>query len=156
MSAAGATAAPSGSVAGSAAPATEPLETDGLHRVEPGAYAGEVGPGWLVLSEVASSRWDVRIDGEQLAPVPDVAGNVYEVPRAGELEIAGGSRTRHLAVVLAQLLVIVAIVSLAVRPPRSGAPRREIADVHVGPHPAPMPGPAARAAAAATITGDLR
>ena len=135
---------------------TDRLETAGVQSDRPGSYAGDVEPGWLVLSEASSSRWEVQLDGQALEPAPDVAGNVYEVPRAGRLSIAGGSERRHLLVILLQLLVIVAIVSLAVRPPRSGKRRSEIADVHVGPHPAPMPGPAARAAAAATITGDLR
>jgi hypothetical protein len=136
---------------------TEALEGEGLPSTEPGTFAGEVAqPGWLLLSEASSPRWDVRLDGERLEPVPDVAGTVYPVPRAGNLRISSGPQERHLIVIGAQALAIIAIVSLAIRPPRSGMRRRDIDDVHVGPHPAPMPGPAARAAAAATITGDLR
>jgi GT2 family glycosyltransferase len=135
---------------------TSRLEDAGLRPERPGSYEADVEPGWLVLSEASTARWDVRLDGQRLEPQPNVPGNVYEVPAAGTLEIDGGSQSRHLVVLLTQLLVIIAIVSLAVRPPRSGMGRHEIADVHVGPHPAPMPGPAARAAAAATITGDLR
>ena len=132
------------------------LEEEGLHPTAPGTYSGDTGPGWLLLSEAPSARWNVRLDGTRLSPVRGVAGNVYEIPSAGQLDITPGGETRHLWIVGAQLLVIIAIISLALRPPRSGATRRDIDDVHVGPYPAPMPGPAARAAAAATITGDLR
>lgn len=135
---------------------TDALESSGLRADRSGVYRGQVEPGWLLLSETPSARWDVLLDGERLTPVPGVGGNIYEVPRAGEIAVTYGSQTRHLAVIVGQLLVIIAIVSLAVRPPRSGMRRRDIDSVHVGPHPAPMPGPAARAAAAATITGDLR
>jgi hypothetical protein len=132
------------------------LEEQGLRPTAPATYSSDVEPGWLLLSEAPSSRWNVQLDGTRLSAVPDVAGNVYEISSAGRLEITPGGETRHLLVVAAQLLAIVAIISLALRPPRSGAARRDIDDVHVGPYPAPMPGPAARAAAAATITGDLR
>jgi hypothetical protein len=135
---------------------TEPVEESGLRWLRAGTFEGDVQPGWLLLSEAASPRWDVQLNGTRLAPVADAPGNVYEVPEAGRLEIDSGPQTRHLAVVGAQLLTVIAILSLAIRPPRSGVRRRDIGDVHVGPHPAPMPGPAARAAAAATITGDLR
>jgi GT2 family glycosyltransferase len=136
---------------------TAALEESGLRPLRPGTFNGDVQPGWLLLSEASSPRWDVRLDGTRLQQVPDVPGNVYEIPNAGRLEITSGPQTRHLAVIGAQLLIVIAIVSLAIRPPRSGGmSRRDIGDVHVGPHPAPMPGPAARAAAAATITGDLR
>jgi GT2 family glycosyltransferase len=132
------------------------LEEQGLRPTAPATYSAEVEPGWLLLSESPSARWDVQLDGTPLSPVRNVAGNVYEIPSAGRLDITPGGEARHLWVVGAQLLVIIGIISLALRPPRSGARRRDIDDVHVGPHPAPMPGPAARAAAAATITGDLR
>ena len=135
---------------------TEALETAGLRAIEPGRFTGQVQPGRLLLSEASSPRWDVRLDGERLTPAPDVAGTVYPVPRAGNLEITSGPQTRHLVVIGAQALTIIVIVSMAIRPPSSGMRRRDIDDVHAGPHPAPMPGPAARAAAAATITGDLR
>jgi hypothetical protein len=132
------------------------LEERGLRPTAPATYSADVEAGWLLLSEAPSARWNVRLDGTRLSPVRNVAGNVYEIPSAGRLDITPGGEARHLWVVGAQLLVIIAIISLALRPPRSGARRRDIDDVHVGPHPAPMPGPAARAAAAATITGDLR
>ncbi len=135
---------------------TKALEESGLRPTAPGTYDADVQPGWLLLSEAPSQRWNVQVDGQPLARARGVPGNVYEVPRAGRLEVTPGGESRHLVVVLIQLLVVIAIVSLALRPPRSGAARRDIDDVHVGPYPAPMPGPAARAAAAATITGDLR
>jgi hypothetical protein len=136
---------------------TATLEEAGLRPIDDmGTFEGNVQPGWLLLSEASSPRWEVRLDGTRLTQVADVPGNVYEIPAAGRLEVTSGSPTRHLAVIGAQLLVVIAILSLALRPPRSGMSRRDIGDVHVGPHPAPMPGPAARAAAAATITGDLR
>lgn len=138
--------------------ATDALAETGLRPTSPGAgsYEADVEQGWLLLSEAPSARWDVRFDDEPLTPVRDVPGNVYEVPGAGRLTIAPGGDTRHLIVVGAQLLAVIGVISLALRPPRSGAAKRDIDDVHVGPYPAPMPGPAARAAAAATITGDLR
>ena len=135
---------------------TDALETAGLQPLRPGNYRADVEPGWLVLSEASSARGEVELDGERLAAATAAPGNVYQLARGGSLSIDGGSQTRHLVVLGLQMLVIIAILSLAVRPPRSGVERSEIADVHVGPHPAPMPGPAARAAAAATITGDLR
>jgi hypothetical protein len=135
---------------------TAALEETGLRSPQPGMFSGPVEQGWLLLSEASSTRWDVRLDGRRLRQLDNVPGNMYEVPSPGQLEIASGPGMRHLAVIGAQLLVVIAIVSLAIRPPRSGMSRRGIDDVHVGPHPAPMPGPAARAAAAATITGDLR
>lgn len=135
---------------------TAGLEQAGLRRTAPGTYTGAAAPGWLLLSEEASTDWDVTLDGTRLDPVSDVAGNVYEITQAGTLLVAPGSRTPHLLRLLAQLVVVIGILSLALRPPRSGQRREGIDDVHVGPHPAPMPGPAARAAAAATITGDLR
>jgi GT2 family glycosyltransferase len=135
---------------------TAALEEAGLSSPQPGTFSGPVEQGWLLLSEASSSRWDVRLDGRRLEQMANVPGNVYEVANPGQLDISSGPRMRHLAVIGAQLLVVIAILSLAIRPPRSGMSRRGIDDVHVGPHPAPMPGPAARAAAAATITGDLR
>jgi hypothetical protein len=135
---------------------TDELSEAGLRPAQPGTYAADVEPGWLLLSETPSARWDVRLAGQPLSRVSDVPGNVYEIPSAGRLTIAPGGRTRHLVVVWTQLLVVIGVVSLALRPPRSGVSRRDIDEVHVGPYPAPMPGPAARAAAAATITGDLR
>lgn len=135
---------------------TDALAETGLRPTAPGTYAADVQPGWLMLSEAPSARWDVRLNGQQLTAVADIAANVYEIPDAGRLQIAPGGESRHLAVVGAQLLAIIVVISLALRPPGSGAARREFDDVHEGPYPAPMPGPAARAAAAATITGDLR
>ncbi|HEX6254743.1 MAG TPA: glycosyltransferase family 2 protein [Euzebyales bacterium] len=135
---------------------TGALEDDGLRETAPGSYTGDVVPGWLLLSEARSSRWNVELDGQRLQAVPGVYANVYEITEPGRLEITPGGETRHLWVVAAQLLAVFAVISLALRPPRSGVDRRDIDDVHVGPYPAPMPGPAARAAAAATITGDLR
>ena len=135
---------------------TGALEDDGLRETAPGSYTGDVVPGWLLLSEARSSRWNVELDGQRLQAVPGVDANVYEITEPGRLEITPGGETRHLWVVAAQLLAVFAVISLALRPPRSGVDRRDIDDVHVGPYPAPMPGPAARAAAAATITGDLR
>ncbi|MBW3605379.1 MAG: glycosyltransferase family 2 protein [Actinobacteria bacterium] len=137
--------------------ATDAFAEQGLRPTASGTYAADVEPGWLLLSEARSARWDVRLDGVPLTPASDAAGNVYEIAQAGRLRVTPGGETRHLAVVWAQLLVIIGVVSLALRPPRSGgAARRDLDAVHVGPYPAPMPGPAARAAAAATITGDLR
>jgi GT2 family glycosyltransferase len=135
---------------------TAELEDAGLRETAAGSYVGDVEPGWLLLSEARSPRWHVELDGERLEAVPGVDANVYEVTAPGRLEITPGGETRHLWVVVAQLLAVFAVISLALRPPRSGADQRDIDDVHVGPYPAPMPGPAARAAAAATITGDLR
>jgi GT2 family glycosyltransferase len=135
---------------------TGELEQSGLRPVAPGTYDARVEPGWLLLSEASSPRWDVELDGRPVARADAVGANVYRIPEAGRLTIAPGGTTRHLALVAVQLLVLFGIVSLALRPPRSGARGRDIDDLHVGPYPAPMPGPAARAAAAATITGDLR
>lgn len=135
---------------------TGDLEESGLQPVAPGTYDSEVGPGWLLLSEASSPRWDVEVDGQAVERVPGVGSGVYRITEGGRLTVAPGGTTRHLALVAFQLLMLVGIVSLALRPPRSGAKRRDIDDLHVGPYPAPMPGPAARAAAAATITGDLR
>lgn len=135
---------------------TSDLEEAGLQPTAPGTYRADVEPGWLLLSETPSPRWDVRLDGRRLQSAGGGAANAYEIPSGGQLEISPGGETRHLTVVLAQVLVLIGIISLALRPPRSGVDRSDIDDVHVGPYPAPMPGPAARAAAAATITGDLR
>jgi GT2 family glycosyltransferase len=135
---------------------TGDLERAGLRPVGPGTYDADVEPGWLLLSEARSPRWDVAVDGRAVERVRGAGANVYRIAERGRLTIAPGGTTRHLALVAFQLLALIGILSLALRPPRSGVGRRDIDDLHVGPYPAPMPGPAARAAAAATITGDLR
>jgi GT2 family glycosyltransferase len=86
----------------------------------PGRYAGNSGPGGtLLLAETAAPEWQVTADGRRL-PVEAQDGlvAVAEVPADAELEISNAADTPRSLAVTGQLLVLLLVVSLALRPPR--------------------------------------
>jgi GT2 family glycosyltransferase len=111
----------------------------GLERLRNDYYARAEVPregGLLVLSEAESSRWRATAGGEELErriPPADAAGaalplNAFLVePEARDLEVGAASRG-HLLALLAQLATLLAVASLAARPPggarRTAQPRR--------------------------------
>ncbi|QBI19208.1 glycosyltransferase [Egibacter rhizosphaerae] len=106
-------------------------------------WAGEAGPGTLLLTEDASA-WAATLDGAPLDPVaveptveelPPVAA--YEVPDEGSVELQVGSPWRHRTLVAGQALLALVLGSLLLRPPRlataARAGRRDAPPVHALP-----------------------
>jgi len=91
-------------------------------------YRGDAAPvegGLLVLSEAPSSRWRATAGGVELerrVPPDDSPGaglgvNAFVVPPGAEdLELSATS-SGHLLGVLAQLFILLAVLSVALRPP---------------------------------------
>lgn len=114
---------------------TERLESMALARARPGAYRG-VAPsegGVLVVSEASSSLWRAVADGRRLQPIEVADGlplNAFEVPEDTVLVRAlAGSGGGHVALVLLQVLVVAALLSLALRPPAQAARSSERTDL---------------------------
>lgn len=106
---------------------TAELEETGLRRVGGGVYRGEtdVGEGALILAEAASPLWRATVGGVPLerAEPPAALGpwdvNAFALDGSGgpvSVRVVGG--LSHRAVIAAQLLLLLALVSLALRPPR--------------------------------------
>ncbi|HUG82938.1 MAG TPA: glycosyltransferase family 2 protein [Euzebya sp.] len=100
-----------------------------LQVIRPGDFQGAGEPtvqdGLLVVSEGAADGWRAVSGGQELAQVDAGPINAFEVPDPGQPFRAvydGGLRRR--VVVAAQLLIALAMVSLAIRPPGARAPQR--------------------------------
>jgi hypothetical protein len=106
---------------------TRPIEEQGLRRSRPGRFAGPAGDGGvLMLSEGAGARWRAASGARTLErlPIDDVhAWRVEPDDVRVVLTLQGG--LLHALVVAAQLLVVLAIASLALRPP--GTRQRRVA-----------------------------
>jgi len=104
------------------------VEEVGLTRLRAELYRGDAAPvegGLLVLSEAPSSRWRATAGGVELerrVPPDDSPGaglgvNAFVVPPGAEdLELSATS-SGHLLGVLAQLFILLAVLSVALRPP---------------------------------------
>lgn len=114
---------------------TAAYEEAGLARVGRDAFAGGRIPpegGLLVVSEATSPEWHARSATEQLervAPPPATtagdswAVNAFAVP-PGTAEVrVGATDLAHRLAVIAQALVVLLVLSLALRPPRLGRRR---------------------------------
>lgn len=100
---------------------TATWEEQGLQRLRRGVYVGddpvEQG-GLLVVSEAASPRWRAAADGQRLEPRRLGALNAFAVPAGTDqvgVRAAGG--LAHRLVVALQALLLLAVISLALRPP---------------------------------------
>ena len=107
------------------------VEEMGLTRLGPARYQRDAAPvegGLLVLSEAPSSRWRATVAGEELErrvppddqPGAGLAVNAFVVPPGSEdLELSATS-SGHLLGLLAQLFILLAVLSTALRPPGAG------------------------------------
>lgn len=107
------------------------IEELGLTRLRPELYRRDAAPvegGLLVLSEAPSSRWRATagtVELERRVPpddsrVPGLAVNAFAVPPGSEdLELSATS-SGHLIGVFAQLFILLAVLSVALRPPGAG------------------------------------
>ncbi|MFO7960044.1 MAG: glycosyltransferase [Nitriliruptoraceae bacterium] len=87
-----------------------------------GRYVGEVTtPGAVLLAEATDDRWRLEVDGSVFAPSGGTAVRFDEVPE-GTAEITFTDTTRTWAVA-AQVLLLLLVISLALRPP--GIARRQ-------------------------------
>lgn len=138
------------------------LEEQGLQRVARGRYSGPVGQpdgGLLVVSEGADGRWHASADGRALEGVPLHGLEAFRVePGAEQVTVSVEGGWVRLAVVVAQLVLALGILSLALRPPGSRQRRAAAAGaelpsslveadetppggiVGTAPSPAPVPG----------------
>lgn len=109
------------------------FEETGLRAVRPGRYAGSnpiSSGGVLVLSEGADDAWRAAGDGRTLerAPTEDTLVNAFVVPEnitRVAVQLSGGGV--HGTVVLAQLVLALAVLSLALRPPGTARQRLDAA-----------------------------
>lgn len=104
---------------------TSELEERGLRRQEPGRFRGPIAtPGVLVLSE-AGNTWRARNDNRELTrdaltvPLGDATVDVpvWTVAEPGRLTIEPTTGARHTSVLILQTLLVLAVISLALRPP---------------------------------------
>jgi GT2 family glycosyltransferase len=99
------------------------LPADGVGRLQPdgaGRYVGTSGSGGtLLLAETAAPEWQVTADGRRL-PVEEREGLVAvpDVPADARIEVSNAGDTPRSLAVTGQLLVLLLVVSLALRPPR--------------------------------------
>jgi GT2 family glycosyltransferase len=107
---------------------TADLDRQGLSQVRPGAYEGpNPSPegGLLVVTEGADSRWRAAAGGAELAPVPLTPVNAFTVPaETARLRVFLAGGVLHRLVLAVQALLVLGIISLALRPPGQG-PRAE-------------------------------
>jgi GT2 family glycosyltransferase len=96
---------------------TGDLEEQGLDRISAGRYAGPArGPGLVVVSEADSDLWRVAAPRAERVAVPGV--NAFRKPEATERTVAfAAGGVRHRLVIALQVLLLLGIVSLALRPP---------------------------------------
>ncbi|MGM0618100.1 MAG: glycosyltransferase [Actinomycetota bacterium] len=103
-------------------------ELDELEPLGGGRYVGEVtAPGAVLLAEAIDDRWRLEVDGTAFAPSGDTAVRFDEVP-AGTAEITFDDTLRPWAVAV-QVLLLLLVISLALRPP--GIARRQQAGATV-------------------------
>ena len=103
---------------------TEQIEEGGLERVGPSTYRGPAtAPGLLVLGE-AGSAWTASAGGTELEQAPLVIplGDGLELPswvvtEPGLVEVQAAGNLRHRGVLALQALLVLAVISLALRPP---------------------------------------
>lgn len=135
---------------------TTRLEERGLRRLEPGRFAGVTdSPGVLLLTEPGGA-WTARADNRELqqAPLELPLGEGLELP-AWEIEEPAALQLRstgvnsHVVVLILQGLLVLGVISLALRPPgftqrreqrqRSAALPRQLTE-HSGVADEPAPG----------------
>lgn len=99
-----------------------------LHALEPlggGRSTGEIpAPGSVLLAEAADDRWRLEVDGTVVTPTPGTPARFDAVPE-GDAELTFVSPSRPWSVG-AQVLLLLLVVSLALRPP--GVARRQQPD----------------------------
>lgn len=105
---------------------TSAMEEQGLARAAPGTYRGSVRrDALLVLGEATSSRWRALGPSGELPRVAVAGVNAWRLDGAGTVTVAPAGVLRHRVAVAAQLLAVLALVSLALRPPRFTLQREE-------------------------------
>jgi hypothetical protein len=140
---------------------TAAIAESGMTAPRLGVYSGVADPlgGLLVISEASAGRWQAFADGVALQrrrPEPDAAAasswavNGFTVPAAATRILVVASGTGHRLGLLAQAGSLLAIISLALRPPRThrgpggggrsqGDPEATLpAELAVRPPPAPV------------------
>jgi len=109
--------------------ATGAVEEQGLMRLRRDVYATRepiVEGGLLVVSEAESALWRARADGRALQRGDLEAVNAFTVPPdVGSLQVQAGGRVGHRALVALQILLLLAVISLALRPPGFAQARAE-------------------------------
>jgi len=91
-------------------------ELGALEPLGAGRYAGEISaPGAVLLAETADDRWRLEVDGTVVTPLPGTPVRFDAVP-PGAAELAFVSPGRTWAVG-AQVLLLLLVISLALRPP---------------------------------------
>ncbi|MEY3019207.1 MAG: hypothetical protein RLZZ272_191, partial [Actinomycetota bacterium] len=90
-----------------------------FRREGPGRYVLDAAPGGsVVLGEPYDADWELRIDGRQVAGrVDDTAVRFDDVPRGGRLVLVHTGATARAVALAGQLLVLLLVVSLGLRPP---------------------------------------
>jgi GT2 family glycosyltransferase len=136
---------------------------DLLRPLEQGAYRGTVtAPGTLMLAEVSDGGWEVAVGDIRLTPQRGDLVRVADVPPGPSVTIShAGDIPRSLAIT-GQLIALLLVVSLALRPPRFarrvGRPASDPADpATVVPPPgqlSPPPGQPSPSAAPAGTDGE--
>jgi GT2 family glycosyltransferase len=113
-------------------PVTDPGSV--LERLGPGRYAGPVvAGGTLLLAEPFHPGWELRVD-DTLVPAVDDSGLVRfdGVPAGERAVLRNTASTRRSIAVSGQVLVLLLVVSLGLRPPmlgRARAQQRSVVDL---------------------------
>ena len=97
---------------------TDELDRAGLARLGLGRYRGQApGGGLLVISEAEDPAWRAIANGTPLQPVPLAPVNAFGLP-PGEVDVeAAVTGGGHRLIVAGQIVLVLAVLSLALRPP---------------------------------------
>ena len=102
---------------------TERLDDSGLDRVDPGTFRGDAQRGVLLLSE-AGTNWrattgntDLAPDGVDLPLGDGLTLPTWRVAERGTVEVGATGVGAHVAMLVIQVLLVLAVISLALRPP---------------------------------------
>jgi GT2 family glycosyltransferase len=105
------------------------FEEDGLVRHGPALLVGRIDePGVLVLSEGVDSSWQAVASGVRLQREDLLAVNAFSAPDPGRVSVRLGG-AGHRTIIAAQLLLGLALLSLALRPPGTTQERLQRATV---------------------------
>jgi hypothetical protein len=92
-------------------------EVGALRRHGPGDYRGSVAaPGAVLLAAVADDNWLLSVDGQEIRPASGTPVRFTDVP-AGAATLHHDGGTGRTIVLTVQLVVVLLVLSLALRPP---------------------------------------
>ena len=103
---------------------TRRIEERGLDRVDPSTFRGTTDSAGILLLSEAGTNWRATAGGSEpaAAPVEVPLGDgltlpTWEVANPGAVEVAATRVAPHVVMLVLQILLVLAVISLALRPP---------------------------------------